>query len=90
MSFLSKIFRSILRVETVTRAFYNKDVLIVWWTDGTINKFKGNGTIWRHWPMKNRASIDWEVRLNNIRRYIDEHGTPYPTAHLRNKKGSSV
>ena len=70
----------------VSRTTYNKDIMEVWYSDGTCEQFKGKCTVWHKLPMMERCGTMKEGTLNSMWKYIGLYGNPYPTAHLNKKK----
>lgn len=67
----------------ITLATYDEttDTMSITYKSGRVAKFKGSGTVWYSYPMMERCHTRFEARLVDIKRYITEHGNPYPIAH---------
>lgn len=61
------------------------DVITITWSDNTVSKYQGSSTVWYSLPMMNRCGTFREGKLNQISKYINKYGNPYPTSHLKNK-----
>lgn len=62
-----------------------EDVITITWSDNTVSKYQGSGTVWRSLPMMHRCGIFREGKLSEISKYINKYGNPYPISHLKNK-----
>ena len=74
--FLKKLKRTVL-----VSAYYDRPVMSLKYSDGSIRKYKGSGTVWYSYPMMKRCGTNQEYFLTQVKEYIDTHGNPYPTAH---------
>lgn len=67
----------------IIRASYDKNkILTVYYKDG-FSRYKGECTVWHHYPSMKRCSTETESMLCDIWEYIREHGNDYPDAHLK-------
>jgi hypothetical protein len=71
------------------KAEYIGDMLTITYNDGSVKQYKGESTVWRTYPMMGRCDSVLEYTLSDILCYIQEHGNPYPTAHLNKDQGVS-
>jgi hypothetical protein len=61
----------------------NEEVLTMTFKDGTIEKYKGSGTVWHEMPLMKRCGTLKEYDLCDIYKYIKHYGNPYPKAHKK-------
>ena len=62
-----------------------EDVITITWSDNTVSKYQGSGTVWPSLPMMDRCGVFREGKLSKISKYINKYGNPYPISHLKNK-----
>lgn len=61
-------------------------LITITYTDGTVERYIGDCTVWKRYPMMKRAGTIMESKLSEIQDYYEEHGNPYPIAHRKNNK----
>lgn len=73
-----------LSPQTVHASYdHQTKIMTVTYNDGSTKQFKGSSTVWHEYPMMRSCGTSADMWLYNIFAYIEEHGNPYPTAHLK-------
>lgn len=65
-----------------TRNLFKENELVVEWSDGTIEEYQGECTIWYKLPMMETVKGPILYKIIEIWRYVEKWGNDYPTAHL--------
>lgn len=64
----------------------DEKIITVLWSDGGVDTYRGNGTVWKRAPYMVRPGSLMETKLSEIEDYCRVYGNPYPTAHERTGK----
>lgn len=67
------------------RATLKENGLIILTSGTKVYEFSGGSTVWHIFPSMARCSNPVETKLCQIEMYIKHHGSPWPTAHLKEK-----
>tara|TARA_R110002072_G_scaffold244278_1_gene403593 strand:+ start:1244 stop:1507 length:264 start_codon:yes stop_codon:yes gene_type:complete len=77
---------NLFRPKYVIEASYENNIMTIKLSNGSIEKYLGNGTVWHKLPMMERCSTFREGYLSDIHSYIKFHGAPYPNGHTIKEK----
>ena len=50
-----------------------EDVITITWSDNTVSKYQGSGTVWHSLPMMDRCGVFREGKLSKISKYINKY-----------------
>jgi len=75
-----KKLNKIYEASQIVLADLKGDLLTMHAVSGNISKYKIRDGRWYKYPMM--EPIDIDLKMFQIITYIEEHGNPYPTAHL--------
>ena len=73
------------KIIFATKEYFEKyyDVITITYSNNTVEKFQGKGTVWYRIPMFTRCGTFKEGKLCEISKYIERYGNPYPIAHKK-------
>jgi len=79
MGWIKRLFK---RKNKLVKAYFDVDLMELHYEGGQVLTFAYRGFKWYTYPMLKELNMYNAAELSEILRYIEEHGNPYPIAHL--------